>query len=198
MSTTRLMAVLAFGASSLATGASAAQQFEQGFVITGTNVSQTYTFDVDYAWDVSVYATERYRWYWNVEFPRQDGTWGKIVFSETGDLNADCGYDKMTCREVRDYADSFMSISSTRDVNHLYVTVENKVHNFMACDTSKEFVCGRTYGPLNLYVGFNGENIGGYSLTNNAVPEPSTWAMMILGFGLAGLGLRRRAGPLLA
>jgi hypothetical protein len=26
------------------------------------------------------------------------------------------------------------------------------------------------------------------------VPEPATWAMMLLGFGLAGAGLRRRAG----
>lgn len=28
---------------------------------------------------------------------------------------------------------------------------------------------------------------------NNAVPEPATWAMMIFGFGLAGVSLRRRA-----
>ena len=25
-----------------------------------------------------------------------------------------------------------------------------------------------------------------------AVPEPATWALMIMGFGLAGAGLRRR------
>jgi hypothetical protein len=31
-------------------------------------------------------------------------------------------------------------------------------------------------------------NVGG------AIPEPSTWALMILGFGAAGAGLRRRRG----
>jgi hypothetical protein len=31
-----------------------------------------------------------------------------------------------------------------------------------------------------------------FSLTGNAVPEPATWAMMIMGFGLAGATLRHR------
>lgn len=31
-------------------------------------------------------------------------------------------------------------------------------------------------------------------LSTSAVPEPATWAMMIVGFGLAGAGLRRRPG----
>ena len=31
-------------------------------------------------------------------------------------------------------------------------------------------------------------------LTAAAVPEPSTWAMMLIGFGAVGLGLRRRKG----
>lgn len=32
-----------------------------------------------------------------------------------------------------------------------------------------------------------------HSLANNAVPEPATWAMMIMGFGLAGSALRARS-----
>jgi hypothetical protein len=28
-------------------------------------------------------------------------------------------------------------------------------------------------------------------VVNNAVPEPSTWAMMLLGFGVAGVALRK-------
>jgi PEP-CTERM motif len=44
-----------------------------------------------------------------------------------------------------------------------------------------------------------GDNLG--SLVVNAtaaVPEPSTWAMMLSGFGLAGFALRRRAGKRIA
>ncbi len=44
--------------------------------------------------------------------------------------------------------------------------------------------------------------LGGYlddiRLSGTAVPEASTWAMMIFGFGLAGLGLRRRSAVLAA
>ena len=29
----------------------------------------------------------------------------------------------------------------------------------------------------------------------NAVPEPGTWAMMLLGFGAIGFGMRRRRAP---
>lgn len=38
-----------------------------------------------------------------------------------------------------------------------------------------------------------GEGFYSFSATNSA-PEPSTWALMFLGFGLAGAALRRRAG----
>ena len=34
--------------------------------------------------------------------------------------------------------------------------------------------------------------------TDNGVPEPSTWAMMLLGFGTAGVALRRKRKPLAA
>lgn len=33
---------------------------------------------------------------------------------------------------------------------------------------------------------------GSYSLAINAVPEPGTWAMMLVGFGAIGFGMRRR------
>lgn len=36
------------------------------------------------------------------------------------------------------------------------------------------------------------DNRGGISLSVDAVPEPATWAMLITGFGMVGLGLRRR------
>lgn len=47
-----------------------------------------------------------------------------------------------------------------------------------------------------IYDDYIGDNQGGVSLSISplaaAVPEPATWAMMILGFGLVGGALRRR------
>ena len=39
---------------------------------------------------------------------------------------------------------------------------------------------------------------GNVTITNAAVPEPATWALMILGFGAVGMVLRRRRRPVLA
>ena len=51
---------------------------------------------------------------------------------------------------------------------------------------------GQTFGP---WAGTAGAQTFADQLfvrTNGAVPEPSTWAMMLLGFGLIGAGMRRR------
>lgn len=40
------------------------------------------------------------------------------------------------------------------------------------------------YKPYNLYIDASGTSLG--------VPEPSTWAMLIVGFGLTGSAVRRR------
>ncbi|MBX3485689.1 PEPxxWA-CTERM sorting domain-containing protein [Phenylobacterium sp.] len=51
-------------------------------------------------------------------------------------------------------------------------------------------------GPSGGYVDFRGSitsiSFDGAFLPNQGVPEPSTWALMILGFGAAGAMLRRR------
>lgn len=39
---------------------------------------------------------------------------------------------------------------------------------------------------------------GGFTAQISAVPEPGTWAMLLLGFGLVGMALRRRRAPALA
>ncbi|HEY1859431.1 MAG TPA: FxDxF family PEP-CTERM protein, partial [Gemmataceae bacterium] len=56
-----------------------------------------------------------------------------------------------------------------------------------------------TLSPLYLYkVTVNGTNTGNANspyagnLSANAVPEPSTWAMMLAGFGLVGFAMRRQ------
>ena len=49
--------------------------------------------------------------------------------------------------------------------------------------------------------GTNNETSDGFSLVSlsvAAVPEPSTWAMLIVGFGLVGGAMRRKAAPAIA
>lgn len=58
----------------------------------------------------------------------------------------------------------------------------------------------------DLYVDFAGLNYGSpwsttinFTTSNNpAVPEPATWAMMLIGFGAAGYSLRRRRAAMIA
>ena len=50
------------------------------------------------------------------------------------------------------------------------------------------------------YLNFHTVQFGGGEIRGNfssAVPEPATWAMMMLGFGMVGYGLRRRPFPAL-
>ena len=56
-------------------------------------------------------------------------------------------------------------------------------------------------GPHTLFV--NGDIVGtsgsfGGNINITAVPEPATWAMMLLGFGAVGFAMRRRRQPMLA
>lgn len=44
----------------------------------------------------------------------------------------------------------------------------------------------------------NGGNVSGTASFRNAVPEPATWALMMLGFGGIGLAMRRRQKPAIA
>ena len=55
-------------------------------------------------------------------------------------------------------------------------------------------------GTYTLTINGNNSSTGslGGTVTINAVPEPGTWAMMLLGFGAAGFAMRRRRAPVLA
>lgn len=52
-------------------------------------------------------------------------------------------------------------------------------------------------GTLNLYNwdSNRGDNAGSILFQIAVVPEPATWALLIAGFGLVGIGMRRRRGP---
>jgi len=60
-----------------------------------------------------------------------------------------------------------------------------------------------TLGASQYTLAINGNNSGAGSLggsitIRSAVPEPATWAMMLLGFGAVGFAMRRRRAPILA
>jgi hypothetical protein len=44
----------------------------------------------------------------------------------------------------------------------------------------------------SIFVNWQGANVQGDILIGGGVPEPATWALMLGGFGLAGVALRRR------
>ena len=58
-------------------------------------------------------------------------------------------------------------------------------------------------GAAQYTLTINGNNSGAGSLGGSitirqAVPEPATWAMMLIGFGAVGFAMRRRRAPVLA
>lgn len=57
-----------------------------------------------------------------------------------------------------------------------------------------------TGGPLTFSAGGTSDSLGGYldNISISAVPEPSTWALLAVGFGLVGFSSRRRIAARLA
>ena len=53
---------------------------------------------------------------------------------------------------------------------------------------------GDVIGVAVDYDGLYYDDSTGVNFTISSVPEPATWSMMIIGFGLAGAAMRRRAG----
>ena len=86
--------------------------------------------------------------------------------------------------------------SELRDVS----LVGREVHRDERGSFSKVFDAGGTAGITATQTGAlfgrvhdtNTNNSGSFLVDLTAVPEPATWAMMLLGFGMVGLGLRSR------
>jgi hypothetical protein len=93
-------------------------------------------------------------------------------------------------------ANNFVSVQAAGwgDVISLYISFGNS--SFDHCDTLAGSSCALLLSPAS--VGLRNKSFdsdGTYEVLSSgggAVPEPATWAMMIVGFGLAGAALRRR------
>ena len=66
---------------------------------------------------------------------------------------------------------------------YTFAIVDEDIHNI---EGIRPAVTGREQGQFN------------WSISASGAPEPATWALSIVGFGLAGAGLRRRRGEKLA
>ena len=83
----------------------------------------------------------------------------------------------------------FFGSGMTFGDNGLYVSTEFTLSRYELNGDETLFLDSNpvvSHGPLAFIPGRTGPRDPG------AVPEPGTWALMILGFGLAGASLRRR------
>ncbi|MBA4012220.1 MAG: hypothetical protein C0481_10180 [Phenylobacterium sp.] len=74
-----------------------------------------------------------------------------------------------------------------------------QVDGFYRQSLSNQFTLEAGNGLYNnLYNSQGFQGTWDFAGSSAAVPEPSTWAMLITGFGLAGVAIRRRRQPLAA
>jgi hypothetical protein len=92
-----------------------------------------------------------------------------------------------------------LSGDGTTTIYDLTLTTDWPTHNSLTVN-SAYFADGiiLRWGPNGYDVGLDNIRFDVRAIdTGSAVPEPATWAMMIMGFGLAGAGLRRRRASLI-
>jgi hypothetical protein len=99
--------------------------------------------------------------------------------------------------DVGDRCESPFALVSFLSPQTLRFRVET-MRGFDDCDKPQgdsNQICAMFFDP-DLFVGFDTLN-GDYALSYNsiasAIPEPSTWALFIIGFGAIGFASRRRA-----
>lgn len=84
------------------------------------------------------------------------------------------------------------------------ITTSSSLAGNTPFSTRSLFFTAGNSGTLHFNVGTNSADNVGPVLDNvrldvsNPVPEPATWAMMIVGFGVVGASMRRRVAPRLA
>ena len=104
---------------------------------------------------------------------------------------------------------SIMFGANDIDFTSIYIDVNDAAHRFTQTQfdpLTETWELASIFlgaGPHTLYVNgnvvgtsHNGSYVGNLNIT--AVPEPATWAMMLIGFGAIGWQLRRRRSPVLA
>ena len=70
--------------------------------------------------------------------------------------------------------------------------------NLAGFDSSRVSIVGNELRLNWNGLSYDTDTVVALNFTPRAVPEPATWAMMLLGFGAAGFAMRRRLKPTLA
>ena len=106
-------------------------------------------------------------------------------------------------------------LNGIQNINFTSITLDGNAFTLTsAAGAAEQWSCCGPLGLSSVLLGVGDHNItlmgnlmgsaaGSYSGTLNiqtvpAVPEPATWAMMLLGFGATGLMIRRRRRPVFA
>jgi len=150
----------------------------------------------------SVHAFAKYEWWWNIPLLGPDGDFSGefTAYSMDWDFNAYCegpycasGLNELYGRGVT------VAMGENYPNSGYIVRVSNRFTqpNFNVCaDVGDEvFPCALYFEQPRFYLsGDRGTGIGAsvQLLQSTAVPEPATWATMIVGFGLTGAAIRRR------
>jgi hypothetical protein len=125
-------------------------------------------------------------------FAASGGAAGGIFYNNVSVVFNNLTYNNVTVTFYENPEGGF-SLYNNANSSFLLIT-ESPYNNDQVYNSStNQFIAG-TYA-LDEYPENNTKDGPEYSLTisqiSSSVPEPSTWAMMILGFGLAGYALRR-------
>lgn len=168
------------------------QTFGDNIVWTSTNSNAVFGYTNGYGF------ADNGNWSGNPPMAGSNGAGGSITFTMDSDVSAVGGIiNWASIGETFDnvlLGASISAYNSTGDLLETYILMAGGV-NLTTPDSFYGF--SRSEGDIRSFV-LTDSYIGLRSLTISApegVPEPSTWAMMILGFGAVGFAMRRRREP---